>query len=145
MCAPADQTEQPSYTLSETKTTKRAEPEGFSSRGELETRLCWVGGKIVCNLYQSKNNGVLRTSWRELPRGQSTMCRASKSRSLREGDRLPAAASLAQWARMWGVMVRYNLMEVERLDQRPAHAMSAMETPASNRLWAPPLRMEWPE
>ena len=75
------------------------------------------------------------------------MCRASKSRSLREGDRLPAAASLAQWARMWGVMVRYNLMEVERLDQRPAHAMymSAMETPASNRLWAPPLRMEWPE
>ena len=48
---------------------------------------------------------MLRTSWRELPRGQSTMCRASKSRSLREGDRLPAAASLAQWARMWGVMV----------------------------------------
>ena len=47
---------------------------------------------------------------------------------------MPAAASLAQWARMWGVMVRYNLMEVERLDQRPAHAMSAMATPASNRL-----------
>ena len=66
-------------------------------------------------------------------------CRASKSRGLREGGRLPAAASLAQWARMWGVMVRYNLMEVDRLDQQPAHAMSAMETPASNRLWAPPL------
>ncbi len=43
------------------------------------------------------------------------------------------------------VMVRYNPMEVERLDQRPAHTMSAMEMPASNRLCAPPLRMEWPE
>ena len=107
MCAPADQTEQPSYTLSESKTTKRAEPEGFA-REESWRHGC-AGSKTVVCMYQRKNSGVLHTGGPALPRDQSTMCSASKSMSLREGDRLPAAASLAQWARMWGVMVRYNL------------------------------------
>ena len=104
-----------------------------------------VLGRDSCVYVQEKNitRAAQQASGHERQRGQS--CKSSKSMSLCGGDRLPAAASLAQWARIWGVMVRYNLMEVERFDQRPAHAMSAVETPASNRLWAPPLRMEWPE
>ena len=63
MCAQPTKLSNLPNTLSETKTTKRAEPEGFSSRGELETRLRWVGKSCV-HVHVTENNVGL-------PRGRS--------------------------------------------------------------------------